>query len=81
MIERDDGYIDAMGSKGYFNGYKDWHSIEQKAMGFVKGKVLDVGCGAGRHSIYLQKKGVGRIRNRHFPTGSQSQQAKRLEKS
>jgi SAM-dependent methyltransferase len=57
VIERDDGYIDAMSSKGYFSDYEDWHPIEQKAMQFVEGRVLDVGCGAGRHSLYLQKKG------------------------
>jgi len=58
VIERDDGYIDVMNPKGYFSDYKEWHPMEQKAMQFVKGKVLDIGCGAGRHSIYLQKKGV-----------------------
>jgi SAM-dependent methyltransferase len=57
VIERDDGYIDAMSSKGYFSDYEDWHPIEQEAMQFVEGRVLDVGCGAGRHSLYLQKKG------------------------
>lgn len=57
IVERDDGLINAMTPKGYFSDYEDWHPIEQKAMGFVKGRVLDIGCGAGRHSLYLQKKG------------------------
>lgn len=57
VVERDDGYVDAMSPKAYFSGYEDWHPIEKRAMEFVKGRVLDVGCGAGRHSLYLQKKG------------------------
>jgi len=58
IIERDDGYFSAYKSpKVYFSEYKDWPAIERKAMEFVKGIVLDVGCGAGRHSLYLQKKG------------------------
>jgi len=57
IVERDDGYIDAMNPKVYFSEYEDWHPLEKKAMELVKGRVLDVGCGAGRHSLYLQKKG------------------------
>ena len=58
IIERDDGYFSAHQSpKVYFSEYADWPLIEQKALDFVKGRVLDVGCGAGRHALYLQQKG------------------------
>jgi SAM-dependent methyltransferase len=59
IVERDDGYFNASpkGPKLYFSEYEDWDLIDRKAMEFVKGKVLDIGCGAGRHSLYLQKMG------------------------
>ncbi len=57
IVERDDGYIEAMPAKGYLSEYKDWSQIEQRAMDFAKGRIMDVGCGAGRHSLYLQNKG------------------------
>jgi SAM-dependent methyltransferase len=57
VVERDDGFVDAMRTRGYFSDYEDWSPIEQRAMQRVKGRVLDVGCGAGRHSLYLQGKG------------------------
>lgn len=59
IVERDDGLINAVTPKRYFSDYEHWHPIEQEAMEFVKGKVLDIGCGAGRHSLYLQNKGFG----------------------
>lgn len=58
IVERDDGYIEPDRLKGYFNSYKNWHPIEKKAMRHVRGRVLDIGCGAGRHALYLQDKAL-----------------------
>jgi len=58
MVERDDGYLDTGSDPGdYFSKYKDWAKGEQRAIGNARGKILDIGCGAGRHSLYLQRKG------------------------
>ena len=57
VLERDDGFVDVVKAAAYFSEYEAWSEIERKAMQFVKGRVLDVGCGVGRHSLYLQKKG------------------------
>jgi 2-polyprenyl-3-methyl-5-hydroxy-6-metoxy-1,4-benzoquinol methylase len=58
IIERDDGFIESRDAwKAYFLDYKDWSDVEKKAIKFAKGKILDIGCGAGRHSLYLQRKG------------------------
>jgi SAM-dependent methyltransferase len=58
IIERDDGYFDvSSGPQLYFAPYKEWWSIERQAMSLVHGRVLDIGCGAGRHSLYLQEQG------------------------
>ena len=58
IVERDDGLITySRLPEHYFSKYEDWPSHEKKAMEFVKGDVLDIGCGAGRHSLYLQEKG------------------------
>jgi SAM-dependent methyltransferase len=48
---------DEMSVSYLFRGYAEMPKIEQKALHLAKGKVLDVGCGAGSHSLYLQEKG------------------------
>jgi len=58
IIERDDNYIDTGSDPGlYFSEYRQWSPLEKRAVKRVKGRVLDVGCGAGRHALYLQGKG------------------------
>ncbi len=57
IIERDDDYIDTGSDPGlYFSEYRQWSPLEKRAVKLVKGRVLDVGCGAGRHALYLQAK-------------------------
>ncbi|WP_420604313.1 class I SAM-dependent methyltransferase [Flagellimonas sp.] len=40
-----------------FRNFSEMPVLEQKALELAKGKVLDIGCGAGNHSLYLQLKG------------------------
>ncbi|WP_299386650.1 bifunctional 2-polyprenyl-6-hydroxyphenol methylase/3-demethylubiquinol 3-O-methyltransferase UbiG [uncultured Lacinutrix sp.] len=40
-----------------FRDYTEMPKIEKEALKLAKGHILDVGCGAGSHSLYLQAKG------------------------
>jgi SAM-dependent methyltransferase len=48
---------DEMSVDYLFRSFNEMPKIEKKALQLAKGKVLDVGCGAGSHSLYLQEKG------------------------
>ncbi|NJW51769.1 class I SAM-dependent methyltransferase [Salinimicrobium oceani] len=39
-----------------FRNFKEMPKLEQKALTSCRGKVLDVGCGAGSHTLYLQQE-------------------------
>jgi len=60
IVERDDGFI-AVGSAGtrlYFAPRRAWPPVERRAMRYVRGRVLDIGCGGGRVCLGAQAKGL-----------------------
>lgn len=48
---------DEMSVEYLFRNYNEMPKLEKKVLQLAKGKVLDVGCGAGSHALYLQEKG------------------------
>lgn len=47
---------DEMSVAYLFRSYDEMPLMEQKALQLAKGKILDVGCGAGSHSLSLQNE-------------------------
>lgn len=58
QIERDDGYLDDHNTGQYFDDFEKFPETERKSLKYAKGRVLDIGVGAGRVALYLQDKGL-----------------------
>jgi SAM-dependent methyltransferase len=56
-IERDDVFLDPMETGYYFMSHEAWSEGEKASLMEVRGRVLDVGCGAGRTALLLQERG------------------------
>lgn len=57
IVENDKGYIFTNDIGRYFAPHAKWSQNEKQAIAHMKGAVLDIGCGAGRHSLYAQERG------------------------
>ena len=57
IIERDDGFFDTSTIDYYLAPVRRWDAVERRALRYVRGRVLDVGCGAGRVALELQARG------------------------
>ena len=58
IIERDDGLINGAPADHYLDDPDEWQPHDHRALRLCRGHVLDVGVGAGRTAIELQRRGM-----------------------
>lgn len=57
IVHNEDFYDDEIPVKYLFRKYEEMPELEQMALDLCQGKVLDVGCCAGSHSLELKARG------------------------
>jgi len=58
ITETNISVADEMDVAYLFRSYDNMPALEKKALQFARGRILDIGCGAGSHSLYLQALGL-----------------------
>ncbi|HEY4853509.1 MAG TPA: class I SAM-dependent methyltransferase [Streptosporangiaceae bacterium] len=58
IVERDDGFIRAASAARYFAHPDEWAPFERRTLDLAAGRVIDIGCGAGRFALALQERGI-----------------------
>jgi SAM-dependent methyltransferase len=57
LIERDDGWLDISAGSDFYTGPFGRSREERDVLREIRGRVLDIGCGAGRVALALQERG------------------------
>lgn len=57
IVEREDGFVESEPPGAYFDEFRRWFPVERQALRHVRDRVLDVGVGAGRVALELQRRG------------------------
>ena len=57
LLHRDEGFVSPPMYAGQFFYEDEFPEIDKIALDNCRGRVLDIGAGAGSHSLFLQKKG------------------------
>jgi SAM-dependent methyltransferase len=58
IVERDDGWVGvSRGAAMYLAPFEAWEPQQRRLLRLCRGRVLDVGCGAGRACLALQDRG------------------------
>jgi len=57
-VHRDDGFISPLPAGVFLRTEEKFSPIERTAVDLCRGRILDIGAGAGCHSLALQKRGL-----------------------
>ncbi|MGA7833719.1 MAG: methyltransferase domain-containing protein [Acidimicrobiales bacterium] len=58
VVEREDGFTQiGAGREVYLSRFAGWPAAERQSLRHVRGRVVDVGCGAGRVALELELRG------------------------
>ena len=57
LLRRDDGLDETLPISIFFQRLPELTAIERQALNLSNGRVLDIGAGAGRHTLILQERG------------------------
>ena len=81
IVEREDGFITTsqFGPVNYFAEYDNWAEHQKSAIQHATGRVLDIGCGAGRHALYLQEQGHDTLGTDNSPLAIETCQRRGLK--